>query len=254
MRIATWNLNGIRARHGELVKWASAERFDVICLQELKASPEQIPEALTTLPEYWSFWHGRAGGYSGVSLHFLRARFPQRLSFSHPAFDAETRIVQAVMNDCVIASVYVPNGGKDYPAKLAFLTALAGYVDEVHQSGRQLVLCGDMNVAREDRDVYPNDRNSRQICQRPDERTLFEQVIARGLTDVGRALHPNDERFYTWWPYWRNLREKNAGWRLDYVLASAPLANTAISASVQRDVGTSDHAPFVVEFASPGRN
>jgi exodeoxyribonuclease III len=250
VRIATWNLNGIRARHSELVAWAERERFDVICLQELKASLEQVPEALTTLPEYWSFWHGRAGGYSGVSLHLRRDRFVDRVRFSHPAFDSETRIVQAELGELTIASVYVPNGGKDYPAKLAFLNALGAYVRELHDRGKQLVLCGDMNVARSDLDVHPTQRKPNAVGQRPDERALFEQLLAGDLQDVARRLHPDDARLFTWWPYWRDARARNLGWRLDYVLATRSLAESARAASVQREIGTSDHAPVVVEFSA----
>ncbi|HEY6556528.1 MAG TPA: exodeoxyribonuclease III [Polyangiaceae bacterium] len=248
LRVATWNVNGIRARHSELVAWASARELDVICLQELKASPEQVPEALTTLPRYWSFWHGRTGGYSGVSLHLRRETFADRVSFTHPAFDAEARIVQACVGNVVFVSVYVPNGGKDYPAKLRFLEAMQAYVQSVHDSGKQLVLCGDMNVARGDQDVHPSQRKPNAIGQRPDERALFEGVIASGLVDVGRALHPDSGELFTWWPFWQGARLRNVGWRLDYVLASSELASSAASARIEKEIGTSDHAPFVVEF------
>ncbi len=252
MRVATWNVNGIRARHAELVGWAGERQLDVICLQELKASPQQVPEALTTLPEYWSFWHGRAGGYSGVSLHLRRATFPERVSFTHPAFDAEARIVQACVGDVVFASVYVPNGGKDYAAKLSFLGALQQYVQSVHDTGNKLVLCGDMNVTRSDQDVHPTQRKPNVICQRPDERALFEGVLARGVVDVTRSLHPDAQQLFTWWPFWREARAKNQGWRLDYVLASSSLSLRAVSAVVERETGTSDHAPLVVEFERTG--
>jgi exodeoxyribonuclease-3 len=248
VKVATWNVNGIRARHAEVVQWARERAPDVICLQELKAAPEQVPEALTTLPEYWSYWHGRPGGYSGVSLHLRRACFPGRVRFSHPAFDSETRIVQAELGNVVIASVYVPNGGKGFPAKLVFLQALVGYARALSQAGRLLVLCGDMNVARSDADVHPTLRKLDSIGQRPDERALFEELLACGLSDVGRALHPDEARLYTWWPYWRNARAQNIGWRLDYVLASQELAQGAVCARAEREVGTSDHAPFVVEL------
>jgi len=249
-RIATWNVNGIRARHAELVSWAKTGNFDVICLQELKATPEQVPEALTTLPEYWSFWHGRAGGYSGVSLHVKRSTVAGRVCFTHPDFDTEARIVQASLGDVVIASVYVPNGGKDYPAKLRFLSAMQDYVRELHASGKRLVLCGDMNVARREEDVHPSERKAHAIGQRPDERALFEGLIACDLVDVTRALHPEDAQLFTWWPYWRDARLRNVGWRLDYVLTSSELASSASHATVERQIGTSDHAPLVVELGA----
>lgn len=246
MEIATWNVNGIRSRHSEVVAWVAQRRPDVLCLQELKASPEQVPERLTTLSEYWSFWHGRRGGYSGVSLHLRRETFAKAPAFTHPAFDRETRVVQAELGDTLVASVYVPNGGKDYPAKLAFLAELAEYVAARQAEGRQVVLCGDLNVAHEERDVHPAQRDERQIGQRADERALFAALLASGLVDVGRRLLPDDERYFTWWPFWRNARARNLGWRLDYVLASPSVAERAVSTEVQREVGTSDHAPVVV--------
>lgn len=250
MLVSTWNVNGLRARHAELCAWVAIERPDVLCLQEIKCSASEVPEPLMTLPEYFSFWHG-AGGYSGVSLHLRRDRCRTPPEFSHPECDMETRIVQARVGELVFASVYVPNGGKDYPAKLEFLRQLAAWVDSVHARGDQLVLCGDMNVTRSDADVHPSERKPRAIGQRPDERALFEALLERGLTDVTRKLHPDAEDLYTWWPYWRSAREKNVGWRLDYVLASRALAERAESAQVRREIGRSDHAPLSVKLDAP---
>jgi exodeoxyribonuclease-3 len=103
MKIATWNVNGIRAREAQMVEWVGREAPDVVCLQEIKAKPEQVPAALCNLGGYWCYWHG-AGGYSGVGLHLRKDRFPEEPAFSHPEFDHETRIVQAVVGDLVFAS------------------------------------------------------------------------------------------------------------------------------------------------------
>jgi exodeoxyribonuclease-3 len=250
MKVSTWNVNGIRARHAELVAWVAKERPDVLCLQEIKCPPSEIPEPLTTLSEYWSYWHG-AGGYSGVSLHLRRSSFAEAPKFSCPALDRETRVVEARVGGLVLSSMYVPNGGKDYPAKLEFLRELAGHVESVRGEGKLLLLCGDMNVARDDRDLHPDERRPRAIGQRPDERALFERVLESDLVDVCRALHPDADRMFTWWPFWQGAREKNRGWRIDYVLASPPLFERVRSAEVRRDVGRSDHAPVVVELDWP---
>ncbi|HVT44474.1 MAG TPA: exodeoxyribonuclease III [Thermoanaerobaculia bacterium] len=248
MKIATWNVNGIRARQTQLLEWVAGEQPDVLCLQEIKAKLEQIPEPLCNLEGFWCYWHG-AGGYSGVGLHLRRERFPEKPKFSHPQFDNETRIVQADLGELVVASVYVPNGGKDFPAKMEFMKELEGYAAAMRDRGERLVLCGDMNVARTDRDVHPKERKPNIIGQRPDEREQFERLIGQGLVDVGRALDPDNDELYTWWAPWRNLRQRNIGWRLDYVLASETLAGNAVSSAVYREVGTSDHAPVVVTFA-----
>jgi exodeoxyribonuclease-3 len=255
LKIATWNVNGLRARHREIVEWAAIAQPDVLCLQELKATPDQVPEPLCTLTEYFCYWHGLKG-YSGVSLHIRRELMATAPRFEHPAFDRECRIVAARLplaaasQDVTIASVYVPNGGKDYPGKLAFLRELDAHAAEF-AAGREtgwLVICGDLNVARSDMDVHPKERKPDAIGQRAEERELIERLVGRGLVDVARSLDPDNDRLFTWWAPWRNLRERNIGWRLDYVLASAPLAARARSCASLREVGTSDHGPVVAEF------
>lgn len=247
MKIATWNVNGIRARHEQFAQWAAAEKPDVICLQELKAKVDQIPQ-VCSIEGYTCYWHG-AGAYSGVGLH-VRAGFSPEPQFSHPEFDMETRIVQAQIEDTVFTSVYVPNGGKDFAAKIAFLHSMIAYAAGLRARGLKLVLCGDLNIARTERDVHPRERKPRAIGQLPEERDLLERLLEEGgLVDVGRSLYPDDESYFTWWAPWRNMRERNIGWRLDYVLASEPIAKRAVSCPSQREVGTSDHAPVVATFS-----
>ena len=112
-------------------------------------------------------------------------------------------------------------------------------------------MCGDLNVARTDMDVHPKERKPRAIGQLPEERALIERIVGRGLVDVGRALDPTNENLFTWWAPWRNLRQRNIGWRLDYVLASRAVADRAATCTAFRETGTSDHAPVVATF-SPG--
>jgi len=208
VKIATWNVNGIRSRQAQFLEWIEKEQPDVVCLQELKASLAQVPEQICNLTGYWCYWHG-AGAYSGVGLHLRRESFPDEPQFTHPTFDSETRIVEVRAGDTVYASVYVPNGGKDYAAKLKFI-----------------------------------------VGQRPEERELIESLLAQGLVDVARKLYPTDENYFTWWAPWRNLRQRNIGWRLDYVIASESIAERAIACPSYREVGTSDHAPVVATFDS----
>src|SRR5262245_38767080 len=117
MKIATWNVNGIRARQAQVLEFIEREQPDILCLQELKAKSEQVPESLCALPGYWCYWHG-ASAYSGVSLQVRKTAAIDSPAFSHPAFDHENRIVVATLGNLTIGSVYVPNGGKDYAAKL----------------------------------------------------------------------------------------------------------------------------------------
>ena len=249
MRVATWNVNGIRARESQVREWLARDRPDVVLLQEIKAKPEQIPELLFESEGYWCYWHG-AGGYSGVALHLRKELCAARPTFGHPAFDHETRIVTADVGDLTLASVYVPNGGKDYGAKLRFLEALGNWAGEVRAAGRRLVIAGDLNVALTDRDVHAKERKAGVVGQREDERALLQRVIDQGLVDVGRAMDPDNDALFTWWAPWRNLRQRNIGWRIDFVLASESLARTATESVVRAEVGTSDHAPVVVTFGS----
>ena len=231
-----------------MLDWIGSERPDILCLQELKAARHQIPPALTGLEEYWSCWHGEAA-YSGVALLVRKSCAAAEPVFAHPEFDHETRIVTADVVGITVASIYVPNGGKDFGAKIRFLEAMAAYTARLASDGRTAVLCGDMNVARTDMDVHPRERKADAIGQSPHERERFEGVIASGLVDLGRALDPGNDQLFTWWPPWRNMRQRNIGWRLDYVLASAGLAAKAVSCPSFREVGTSDHAPVVATLS-----
>src|SRR5258708_10485247 len=174
MKVATWNVNGIRAREAQLCDWLERDRPDVVCLQEIKARPDQVPDRCK-LADYHAFWHG-SGGYSGVSLH-LRRELLDAPEFSHPEFDMETRIVQVAIGNLVLASVYVPNGGKDYTAKLAFLTPLPAWSKQLHDDGRGLILCGDINVARAEIDVHPNERKRHISRQPPDAAQLLQAPL-----------------------------------------------------------------------------
>jgi exodeoxyribonuclease-3 len=248
MKIATWNVNGIRARQAQVQEWIDRERPDVICLQETKASLDQLPVWLCELEGYWCYWHG-GKGYSGVALHVSRSFSEERPAFAHPAFDYESRIVTAEISGTTFASVYVPNGGKDFPAKMRFLESFDQFAADLEAAGRRAVICGDINIARADIDVHPKERKPKSIGQLPEERAVLERLLSHGLVDTGRALDPENDGLFTWWAPWRNMRERNIGWRLDYVIASQPIFDRVQSCVVQRDVGTSDHAPVVAEFA-----
>jgi exodeoxyribonuclease III len=251
MKVATWNVNGIRARQAQLQEWIALERPDVVCLQEIKATQDQVPAALCEMEGYWCYWHG-GKGYSGVGLHVSKTIHPDRPSFSHPAFDFENRIVLVEVAGVTIASVYVPNGGKDFPAKMQFLSALEQFTAALHAESRPVVVCGDLNIARTDMDVHPKERKPAAIGQLPEERAQLERIIGHGLVDVERALEPDNDQMFTWWAPWRNMRQRNIGWRLDYVLASRTLFDRIQRCVIQKDVGTSDHAPVLAEFATGG--
>jgi exodeoxyribonuclease-3 len=248
MKIATWNVNGIRARQTQLQEFIETEQPDVLCLQEIKASLDQLPVWLCEIEGYWCYWHG-GKGYSGVGLHVRKATFPDRPDFRHPEFDYEHRIVTAQLPVFTVASIYVPNGGKDFPAKMGFLESLSAFTAEYKASGRPLVLCGDFNVAPTDMDVHPKERKPNVIGQRPDERALLQRALGDELIDVHRKMEPENAELFTWWAPWRNLRQRNIGWRLDFILASRILADRTVSCVVRREFGSSDHGPVIAVFA-----
>ena len=247
VKLVTWNVNGIRARQTELQELIEREQPDVLCLQELKASIDQLPVWLCDLEGYWCYWHG-GKGYSGVGLHVRKGSGVERPAFHHPEFDYEHRIVTVRLPQATVASVYVPNGGKDFAAKMRFLEALDAYAAEFQRSAGPLALCGDLNVARTEMDVHAKERKPRAVGQLPEERALIERILSRGLVDVHRQIEPDNAELFTWWAPWRNLRQRNIGWRLDSVLASHTLAARAVSCVVQREFGTSDHGPVVAVF------
>lgn len=244
-KIATWNLNGLRARAAQLLEYIENEKPDALCLQEIRVTHEQIPMDLVSLPGYNCYWHGGGKGYSGVAL-LLKDSLGQP-TFSHPTFDFESRIVNARVGELSITSVYVPNGGKDFEAKMRFLEQLQTFLKD--QSTPHVLLAGDINIAREVQDVHPKERKTKPVIgQLPEEREWFNQVLHHGFADVQRQLSPEDDRIFSWWAPWRELRQKNIGWRIDYILASAGLAQKAQKCVSQREFGTSDHAPVVAYF------
>jgi exodeoxyribonuclease III len=247
MKVATWNVNGVRAREAQLLEWIGREQPDVLCLQELKATREQVPASLSGLADYWTYWHGERA-YSGVGLLVRKACCPAEPLFTHPDFDHETRIVSASVAGISVSSIYVPNGGKDFEAKIRFLEALVGHAHRMADEGRPVIFCGDLNVAHREVDVHPKERKN-VIGQLPEERALFDRLLGAGLVDVGRALDPANTELFTWWPPWRNMRQRNIGWRLDYLLASTAVASRVSACAAYRDVGTSDHGPVVAALS-----
>jgi exodeoxyribonuclease-3 len=247
LKVVTWNVNGIRAREAQVLELLGRETPDLVCLQEIKSPAAKVPASLREVPGYHACWHGDTA-YSGVALLVRGERVAGPPAFVSPPFDFETRVVAAEVGGVTVACLYVPNGGKDFEAKLRFVTALDGWAAEATAAGRPLLLCGDLNITASDADVHLKERRAGAIGQRDDERSLLAGLLGRGLVDVGRSLDPANAALFTWWPPWRGLRQKNVGWRIDYVVASRALAARARRCRVLAEFGTSDHAPVVSEF------
>jgi exodeoxyribonuclease III len=247
MTIGTWNVNGIRARALAFGRWVNTHRPDILCLQEIKAHPDQIPEHVRELNGYASYWHGAHGGYSGVSVHVRNSLGPHPL-FSIPYFDEETRILQADLGELSIINTYIPLGQKNYRQKTDFLDALVKYLDALLYKGRKVVLCGDLNIAHTDNDVHPDMLQEDMLCTRPEERARLDRIVNLGLSDLFRKHHPHSKNLYSWWPYYAQARVRNIGWRIDYIFISNALVPSSRDCRIHKEESSSDHAPVVAEI------
>ena len=246
MKIATWNVNGIRARAIAFEHWIQAHRPDILCLQEIKAHPDQIPAGIRDIRGYTSRWHGARGGYSGVSIHVSESL--GETEYSVPHFDEETRVLQARVGGLTVVNVYTPLGQKSYRQKIEFLGSLVHYIDALCYEGENVILCGDLNVAHRDADVHPEMYVEDMLCTRPDERSMIDALHALGLKDLFRHHHPDEQHAYSWWPYYGGARARNVGWRIDYILAPSAIAGTSTGCWIQREESSSDHSPVLAEI------
>ena len=250
LTFATWNVNGIRAREAQVREWLERDRPDVVGLQEIKAAPSQVPAALFEMLGYWNYWHGERA-YSGVSLHVRRDAFPERPAFGHPDFDYENRIVTAELPGLTVASVYVPNGGKDYPAKLRFLESLERWASG-RGPGSPVIVGGDINIARTDADVHPKEKKANAIGQLPEERAAPRtDPLGRSR---GRRACARPRKRSTLHVVGALEEPARAQHRLAHRLHPGERRARVARASACRvlaDVGTSDHAPVVATFDLP---
>jgi exodeoxyribonuclease-3 len=255
VKLATWNLNSIRARQSRLYAWLDAEKPDVVCLQETKIEDEDFPRDGLRAAGYHSACFGQRS-YNGVAI---LARAPiedvARGLGDDPA-DDEARVIAATVGDVRVISVYVPNGqdlaSDKFPYKLAWFARLRRYLERTASPTRKVVVCGDMNVTADDRDVWSPEKWAGHIHCTPEERTAFADMIAWGLVDLFRAAHP-DGGVYSWWDYRGVSFFKNQGLRIDYVLGTQALASRVASCTIDRTArkgqDASDHAPVVATFA-----
>ncbi|MDR2625691.1 MAG: exodeoxyribonuclease III [Zoogloeaceae bacterium] len=248
MKIATWNVNSLKVRLAHLLDWLAESKTDIVCLQETKLEDAHFPRAELAAAGYHAVCSGQKT-YNGVALV---SRYPlEDLQMGNPYFpDTQKRLLAATIDGMRVISAYFPNGqevGSDkYAYKLEWLAALTAWIEEELAAHRELALCGDFNIAPEDRDVYnPAAWAGRILCSQP-ERAAFSALLALGLQD-GFRLVPQPEKSFSWWDYRQLGFPKNHGLRIDHILLSAPLAARAVAASIDRAPRKrerpSDHAP-----------
>ncbi len=254
MRIVSWNVNGLRSAASKgFLDWLQASDADVVGLQEVRAHPHQLPP-LVREPEGWHthFVPAQRPGYSGVGLYSKIKPDAIETSLGEESFDTEGRLVIARYGDLVIANVYFPNGnGKDrdnsrIPYKLAFYRRLHAKLETFRQQGDKVIVMGDFNTAHREIDLARPKENEETSGFRPEEREEIERWLQSGFVDTFRVFDQSPGR-YTWWSQRAWSRQRNVGWRIDYVLACPLAAKLVKRAFISPDVFGSDHCPVGVD-------
>ena len=247
MKIITWNVNGIRAALGKsALNWAFAQKPDVLCLQEIKARPDQLTDEQRTRPGYETIWNPAVRpGYSGVSTFSAASPLEFELGLSEPRFDVEGRVIRTRHPEFLLYNIYFPNGQRgrervDY--KLDFYARLLDICDSLHARGENIIITGDFNTAHMPIDLKNPEENVNTSGFMPEERDWVQKFLDHGFVDVFRKLYPEKVQ-YTWWTYRFAARARGIGWRLDYFLVSEKFASRARDVIIHEDVQGSDHCP-----------
>jgi exodeoxyribonuclease-3 len=250
MKIATFNINNVRRRLPNLLAWLSEAEPDVVCLQELKTTHQDFPEAAIREAGYGAAWRGQKT-WNGVAI-LARGCEPivTRTALPGEPDDEQSRYIEAAVNGVLITSLYLPNGnpqpGPKFDYKLAWFERLIDHAAALLAAKVPVVLAGDYNVVPTDADIYPSKSWNNDALLQPESRAAFRRLLDQGWTDAIRAIHPR-EPIYTFWDYKRDRWRRNAGLRIDHLLLSEEAAERLRDAGVDRDVrgceGASDHAP-----------
>jgi len=255
VKIATYNINSIRGRLGQLLAWLREASPDVVCLQELRIYPEEFPAAAVAAAGYGALWRGQRPRYNGVAI-LARGTEPVEIRRDLPGerSDTQARYLEAAVAGVVVACLYAPNGnpqpGPKFDYKLAWMMRLAAHAKSLYACGAPVVLAGDFNVVPTPADIYATTSYDDDALVQPASRAAYQVLLEQGWTDAIRSLHPT-ETIYTFWDYMRKRWERNAGLRIDHLLLNAELKARLTDANVDRHVrgepGASDHAPAWIE-------
>ena len=255
MRIISVNLNGIRSAFNKgILPWLLQQDVDIICLQELKAQAADITAQMATIPGYHSYFHyAEKKGYSGVGIYCRQKPKVVIEGLGIPEFDREGRYIEAQFGRLSVISLYLPSGSSGeerQEIKFKFMAAFMPHLRELHASGREVLLCGDWNIAHTEKDLKNWRGNKKNSGFLPQERAWLSELFdVVGFVDVFRKLYP-DLQAYTWWSNRGQAWAKDVGWRIDYQIATPGFALTAQSASIYKQQRFSDHAPLTVDYGS----
>jgi exodeoxyribonuclease-3 len=255
MRIVSLNLNGIRsaAKKGVL-DWLGASGADLVCLQELKAQAADLSAEMLNPPGYYGYFHyAETKGYSGVGVWSRRQPDQIIEGLGIPDIDCEGRYIEVRFGALSVVSVYLPSGSSGehrQAAKFQFMARFRPHLEALFKSGREVVLCGDWNIAHTEKDIKNAKGNQKNSGFLPEERAWIGALLGEiGWVDVYRSLYPEAEgEGYTWWSNRGQAWAKNVGWRIDYQIATPGIAAKAKSASVHKAERFSDHAPLIVDY------
>jgi exodeoxyribonuclease III len=253
MRITTWNVNGLRAVLNKgMLDSAGSLNADVLCLQEIKARPEQLDnDSLGRIGETYPHltWNpAQRPGYSGVATWARNAPAQVDLGLGVDEFDSEGRLIASRYPDFWLFNIYFPNGQHDLgrvPFKLDFYARLLDLCDRLHAAGQNVILCGDFNTCHREIDLRHPKPNSTATGFLPEERAWIDKYLEHGFVDAFRKLYP-DKVEYTWWTFLGKAREKNVGWRLDYFLVSEGLMDRVQDVVNHNEIFGSDHCPVTL--------
>jgi len=250
MKIISWNVNGIRSVYRKgFLKWLEREKPDILCLQETKARPGQLPFDLTTLTGYHTIFNSaKRKGYSGVAVYSLEKSLKVKKQVGHKRFDREGRFVETKFKNFTLLNFYIPHGNRDQrdiPYKLEVYDYILNYLDNFN--GENLILCGDFNIAHKERDLARPDSNQKNTMFTESERAQLDRLINLGFVDSFRKFNEEGGN-YSWWPYSKTAREKNVGWRIDYIFTSGTLTENLKNAFIQKEINFSDHVPVGIKI------
>ncbi|HEX8591192.1 MAG TPA: exodeoxyribonuclease III [Candidatus Paceibacterota bacterium] len=252
MKLVSWNVNGLRsvARNGYWLPFLKGTKPDVICLQEVKAEPDQLPEEVREVGGFSSFFSPCQikKGYSGVALYSRIEPLSVIYGMGTKEFDQEGRLVGAEYEDFWLLNIYFPNGGRGperLDFKLRYYEAFLAFCEGLRKN-KPVIFCGDVNTAHFPIDLARPKENSNNTGFLPIERKWLDEVVAAGYIDIFRSFYPNQKDIYSYWDNFTHARERNVGWRIDYFFAVEEFLKHIKSAAIHTDIFGSDHCPVSI--------
>jgi len=252
MRIACWNINGIRAiwKKG-FPEWFEKEQPDVLCLQETKAQRDQLDEQILKFGNYESyFYSAEKKGYSGVAIYTKVKPVSVKAGFGNPLFDSEGRVIEMEFEKFTLFCVYFPNGGRGperVKYKLDFYNSLFERAQEIRKTKKHVVICGDYNTAHKEIDLARPQQNTRTSGFLPEEREWIDKIVSMDYVDIFRKYNQEPGQ-YTYWDQITRARERNVGWRIDYFFVSSEMVPMVKNTSIHMQVMGSDHCPIDLDL------